>query len=136
MKGGRLATTSPEMILLASLLAASLLLASCSARSQLPQGAMDELEEQWQHLHTDTSPQLRIIRAWPSEVSAEMLAPSSPSMETWCVEVELSAGNDASRGLEPMIWIVARPDQEVSWFAAPLRTMSSLWPYQACGVVP
>jgi hypothetical protein len=136
MKGDRLATNSPKMMFLPGLIAASLFLASCSAQSQLPQGAMDELEEQWQNFATDTSPNLRITRAWPSEVSAQQLAPSSPSMETWCVEVQPSAGNDGSRGPEPMIWIVTSADEEATWFAAPLMTMSSLWPYTACGVVP
>ena len=97
---------------------------------------MDELTDQWKHLSSDTSPELRIIRAWPSEVPPEQLAPSSPSMETWCIELEPPAGNDGSTGPEPIMWIAARPDQEAAWFATPLMTMSSLWPYQACGVVP
>ena len=127
---------APQTMFLPWLLTASLLLASCSASSPLPQGALDELKEQWQALSMDDRPALHIVRAWPSEVSAEQLAPASPSMETWCVEVELPQGNAASREPGPMIWLVTRADQDASWFAAPLMTMSSLWPYEACGVIP
>jgi hypothetical protein len=97
---------------------------------------LDELKEQWQAVSMDDRPALHIVRAWPSEVSAEQLVPAPPSMDTWCVEVELSQGNDASSEPAPMIWLVTRADQEASWFAAPLITMSSLWPYEACGVIP
>ena len=130
-----MANNPPKTFFLPGLLAASLLLASCSAPSPLPQAAVDELEKQWQTVTTDNSPRLHVVRAWPSEVPAEQLPPSSPSMETWCVEVE-PVGKDASGAPGPMIWIVTRTGPEATWFAAPLMTMSSLWPYEACGVVP
>jgi hypothetical protein len=114
----------------------SIVLISCSAESQLPQGARDALNEHWQTLPTVNSSEYRIVRAWPGEMSSENLTPWAPSTEIWCVEVELSIDQAGSEEPEKMIWIVTRQDEESTWYAALLMAMSSIWPYQACGVVP
>ena len=58
----------------------------------------------------------------------------TPALEVWCVEAEMSSANDTSVEAERLIWIVIRENENASWTAALLATMSSTWPYKACGV--
>ncbi len=54
-------------------------------------------------------------------------------MEIWCVEVQFSGGLTEAAQSDSTIWIVTRESQDAIWNAAWLMTMSSLWPYEACG---
>lgn len=49
---------------------------------------------------------------------------------------EITAAEDESIIGETVTWIVFRNDEEADWNAAMLATMSSLWPYEACGNGP
>lgn len=121
-------------ILIISLVSISLVLASCSVNEQLPQSALDTLEEQWQALPMGKNNDLSIIRSWLGKKTTEQLPPESSKMETWCVELEMPEDLDPSGEFKSMIWIVTRQNTESDWSAAPLMIMSSSWPYEACGV--
>jgi hypothetical protein len=70
------------------------------------------------------------------EDAQEALLAYWAELEIWCVETRISAPSDPTVDGEKMIWIVIRENQEAPWKAALLATMSSLWPYEACGSVP
>ena len=57
-------------------------------------------------------------------------------MEIWCVETEIITADDTSIIGEPVTWIVTRNDEKSNWQSAMLATMSSTWPYEACGRGP
>lgn len=102
------------------------LLGSC-APPQMPQSAIDELNARWASLPGSASQDLSIVRAWPGAPPSE-----TPSMEIWCVETTLSPKGGDSTKSESMLWLVTRSNEEAGWESAPLMTMSSTWPYQAC----
>jgi hypothetical protein len=115
------------IILIFTVFSAGFFLAACDGDLRLPQEARQALAAYWDSLPSDAGITHTITRAWPG-VSAE-----NPDLEIWCVEAEMSApGNPAVDG-ERMIWIVLRNKAERSWSAALLATMSSMWPYEACG---
>ena len=89
----------------------------------------------WESLPSYPVVENRIIRAWPGKAS-EDLASGTPPMDVWCVEAEISSPDDPSVDGEPIVWIVTRQHQEARWSAALLASLSSLWPYQACGETP
>ena len=115
---------------------ASAILSSCSSQPHLPQGAAAALTAHWQALPSATVLEHHIIRAWPSAAIATDLTPWSPSMETWCVETVMTPAVEGSTGDETLLWIVFRESEGEPWSAALLATMSSTWPYEACGVAP
>ena len=123
-------------ILITGLVSLSLILASCSTKKQLPQNALDKLEEQWQALPMGKNDDLSIIRSWLGKKPTEQLPPESSEMETWCVEIKMPEYLDTSEEFKSMIWIVTRQNKETDWSAAPLMILSSSWPYEACGVGP
>jgi hypothetical protein len=122
-------------ILLLSLFMTVHFLASCSSPAKIPQAALEALEAQWLALPGSVNPDLRVLRAWPGDQPLATVPPGSTEMEIWCVEVQVSAGPAEVGGSGSTIWIIIRDNQDTSWEAAWLMTMSSLWPYQACGVV-
>ena len=136
MAHDRLMKVSTRMLLLAVLVSASHGLSSCSRPPQLPEGARDALIAYWASLPSHPGVEHRIIRAWPGEAPADDLTLGPPLMETWCVEAEISSPEDPSVDGAPLVWIVTRENEETRWSAALLASMSSIWPYQACGEAP
>ena len=109
-----------------------ILLAACAAPDGLPTAALQALMDQWRALPGSQNADLEILRAWLGE-PPHSLAPGSPPLEVWCVEVQTTEGQAGVDPSEPFIWIVTRQGREAPWQAAWLLTMSSLWPYEACG---
>ncbi|HSF79895.1 MAG TPA: hypothetical protein VLA49_01595 [Anaerolineales bacterium] len=97
---------------------------------------MDALMERWQSLPGSHSLELKVLRAWQGRQPADALSPGSQPIEIWCVEVQLTGEQNQTGQSESTIWIVTRENQDASWIAAWLMTMSSIWPYQACGTAP
>jgi hypothetical protein len=124
------------LALVAGLLTQGLLAGSCSLAQPLPDGAKQALEKTWRTLPGGASADFWILRAWPGKGYAENPAPLSPAMEIWCVEISQPPGQGEAKSLVPMIWIITRAYLRGEWMAAPLMTMSSSWPYQACGAMP
>ena len=116
----------------AMILAALLVLPACGDATSLPDDAREALVAYWDSLPSDSGIEHRIIRAWQGQISAD-LTPAPSVLEVWCVEAELSSADDPSVDGVRMEWIVTRGADETSWSAALLASMSSLWPYQACG---
>lgn len=131
---GRLIMISGRMLLFAVLVSAIHGLGACSDPQQLPNGARDALNAYWKSLPSYPGVENRIVRSWPGEASSE--GPTAPLMETWCVEAEISSADDPSVDGELLVWIVMRDNPEAAWSAALLASMSSIWPYQACGEAP
>ena len=130
-----LVKASAMVLLIALHFCASLVFVACSTSPQLPESAEDALAAYWESLSSYPSVENRIVRAWPGGAN-EDLAPEAPLMETWCVEAEISSPDDASVDGERLVWIVIRENEEARWTAALLASMSSIWPYQACGEAP
>ena len=132
---GRLIEVSSRVLLVAVLVSASLGLSACSGTQELPEGAREALEEYWKSLRSHPGVENRIVRAWPGEATADGSTLGAPLMETWCVEAAMSSTGEPSVDGE-LVWIVMRENDETRWSAALLASMSSIWPYQACGEVP
>ncbi len=124
---------TPLLLAIAALL--SLAASACSPAPRLPDGARSALEQAWNAIPAGAG-ELHIVRAWPGKASPKELTPWAPETETWCVEVELPATLGIATPSELAIWVVSRPDEKSEWAAGMLLTMSSLWPYQACGLTP
>ncbi len=120
--------SSARLLLVAIFL--SIFLASCSSASSFPPDAERALEAYWQSLPSYPTITYQTQQAWPGVESA---TPRAPNMEVWCVETEITAAEDVSLIGETLTWIVIRDNQDADWTAAMLATMSSLWPYEACG---
>jgi hypothetical protein len=132
----RALTTQLQIALLAVLLAASIILGSCTPPSQLPESAFSALNRQWDSLPGSATHDLTVLRSWQGQIPPDAdPAPTSP-MDVWCVETLLSSNQPYSGESETVIWIITRTSDDATWESAPLMTMSSLWPYQACGVAP
>lgn len=112
----------------------ALLLACTPLAPTLPQDAREALADYWQSLPSEAGIEHTIVRSWPGLVDTEAVTPWSPEMEIWCVEATMSSTTDASIDENTLVWIVFREDNTNSWSAALLATMSSTWPYEACGV--
>jgi hypothetical protein len=111
-------------------------LSSCSPPTRLPTDANRALEDYWQSLPSDPTLTYQILQVWQGVVPAETITPWAPNMEVWCVETEITAATDASIIGETVTWIVIRNDEKADWNVAMLATMSSIWPYEACGKGP
>jgi hypothetical protein len=135
MANHRLVKAPARVVMVAVLVCASLGFSSCSRSPQLPEGARDALMAYWQSLPSHPDVENRIIRAWPGEAN-EDLTSGAPLMEVWCVEAEISSEADPSVDGELLVWIVIRENEEARWSAALLASLSSTWPYQACGETP
>ncbi len=105
-------------------------LASCSSTKPFPPDAERALEAYWQSLPSYPTITYQTLQAWPG---VETTTAWAPNMEVWCVETEITAAEDASLIGETLTWIVMRDNQDADWTAAMLATMSSTWPYEACG---
>lgn len=128
----------PRLLLLLLLLAISALLSSCSGTAELPREARHVLEARLQAIAEIASDQsgarrtFRIVRAWPGIIppASELELPAA--IEVWCVEVEerpAPAGESGS-----FTWFISRSNPTAQWEVIPLMAMSSIWPFQACGV--
>lgn len=115
---------------------AGICLSACSPPSQFPTDAKRALEDYWQSLPSDPTPTYQILEAWQGDVPAETSTTLAPNMEVWCVETKITAATDASIIGETVTWIVIRNDDKADWNVAMLATMSSIWPYEACGKGP
>lgn len=111
------------------LLAAGLAVTACGG-STLPGEARTALSSYWASLPSDPGIEHRITRVWQGEIVTEQ--PGTPPSEIWCVEAEMSSPDPAVDGT-PMVWIVTRTDEDPTWSAALLATLSAAWPYEACG---
>ena len=116
-------------------LSVSLLLASCTP-PKLPADAKEALLAYWASLSSPPGFEHHFIHAWQGITPTQDTITLAPEMETWCVETRISAPNDPTVDGEKLIWIIIRENQEARWNVALLATMSSLWPYEACGSVP
>lgn len=126
----------PARVLMVALVAcASLGFSSCSRSPQFPDDARDALMAYWEALPSDPEVENRIIRAWPGETNEDLDLAARPK-EVWCVEAEIYSAKDPSVDGERLMWIVTRENREARWSAALLASLSSLWPYQACGNGP
>ena len=108
-------------------------LSSCSQPAQLPAGARDALEAYWRSLPSDPNLTHQILQAWQGSTPEETTAPQVPIMEVWCVETEITAATDTSIVGDTITWIIIRNEERADWGVAMLATMSSTWPYEACG---
>lgn len=115
---------------------AGIYLSSCSPPSQFPTDAKRALKDYWQSLPSDPTPTYQILEAWQGDVPAETSTTLAPNMEVWCVETKITAATDASIIGETVTWIVIKNDDKADWNVAMLATMSSIWPYEACGKGP
>ena len=115
---------------------ASIFLSSCSSSPRLPMDANRALEAYWQSLPSEPTLTYQIIQVWQGTVPPETIIPSTPNMEVWCVETEITAATEASIIGENVTWILMRNDASEDWNAVMLATMSSSWPYEACGKGP
>lgn len=113
-------------------LAVILNLSSCTATPEIPEDAKDALQAYWQSL-PNPAVEHRMKRAWSGTVSGEESPAPAPTMEVWCVEAEILSKDDPSINGELLVWIVMRENKDSPWSAAMLATMSSTWPYEACG---
>jgi len=111
----------------------SVFLSSCSSPTRFPKDAERALESYWESLPTDPALAYQILQVWPGVVPVETTTPWAPKMEVWCAETEITAAEDSSIIGETVIWIVMRNDKMSDWSVAMLATMSSIWPYEACG---
>ena len=111
-------------------------LSSCSQPAQLPADAREALDAYWQSLPSDPNLTHQILQAWQGSTPEETTAPQVPIMEVWCVETEITAAKNDSIIGASVTWIVIRNDENADWSAAMLATMSSTWPYEACGKGP
>ena len=118
------------------LLATALGVSSCASATSLPEGARDALVGYWRSLPADPGVEHRITRAWLGEVDPDGPTSGAPTMEVWCVEAEMSSESDPSVDGSRLVWIVVRQTPDATWSAALLASLSSLWPYQACGSDP
>ena len=134
MAHGRVVKTSVR-VLMSALLCASLGFAACSTSPQLPEGARDALVAYWVSLPSYPSLENRIVRAWPGAATEDPASGLSP-MEVWCVEAEIFSAVDPSVDGELLVWIITRENQGARWSASLLASLSSIWPYRACGVPP
>jgi hypothetical protein len=114
----------------------SIFLASCSSPNRLPPAAESALEAYWQSLPSYPTITQQILQVWPGVVPVETVTTWGSNMEIWCVETEITAAEDVSIVGETVTWIVFRNDEQANWIAAMLATMSSIWPYEACGKTP
>lgn len=135
MAHGRSIKLSTRTLLVAVVVLASLGVSACSRSSQLPADARDALSAYWGSLPSDPGVDHRIVRAWRGVTPAAEPAPVAPIVEVWCVEAEISAEDPAVDG-NLAVWIVTRQNQETPWTAALLASLSSIWPYEACGEGP
>ncbi len=135
MAHDRLVKASARVLLIAVVVCASLVFVACSTSPQLPEGARDALMAYWESLPSYPLVENRISRAWPGEATEDPTS-GAPLMEVWCVEAEISSADDPSVDGELLVWIVTREKQEARWSAALLASLSSTWPYQACGQAP
>jgi hypothetical protein len=124
-----------EILLAAAFLSLSLLLASCTP-PKMPADAEEAILAHWASLPSPPGLEHQIIQVWQGAAPKQETITLPPGMETWCVEASISAPSDPAVDGETLIWIVIRENQEARWNAALLATMSSLWPYEACGKVP
>lgn len=110
------------------------LLAACTTPNPLPLDAQAALSAYWDAIPTGDH-DLKIVRAWQGEYPVEAAPEDAPTMEIWCVET--AATDTGGLGIsENLVWFVTRPAGEGPWSAGLLMAMSSIWPYQACGVGP
>ena len=114
----------------------AIFISSCTQPAQLPTDARGALEAYWQSLPSDPNLTHQIIQAWPGDVSEETTTPGALNMEVWCVETEITAAADISIVGDTITWIIIRNEERASWDVAMLATMSSTWPYEACGEKP
>jgi len=135
MAAGRLMKLSTRVLLLSVVVLASQGLSSCSRSSQLPADARDALIAYWGSLPSDPGVDHRIVRAWRGVAPAADSTAVAPITEVWCVEAEISAEDPAVDG-NLLVWIVTRQIEETPWSAALLASLSSTWPYEACGEGP
>ena len=99
----------------------------------LPGAARDALVAYWDGLPSDPGIEHRIVRAWEGVPTSEPGEPGGTVSEVWCVEAEMSSPSDPSVDGSRMVWIVTRGPGEATWSAALLASLSSTWPYEACG---
>lgn len=111
----------------ALVLFAAIALASCTA-SRIRQEAIGDVTARWDSLPESTTHNLAVVRAWRGTRPSE----HPRSMEVWCVETEIVAKTDAEATPESLLWIATRPGKRGDWGSAPLMTLSSTWPYEAC----
>ena len=128
-------TRLPKIILGVTFLCMSVFLVSC-ASPKMPGDVEEALLDLWASLPSPPGFEYHIIQAWQGAAPTQDTIALAPDLETWCVETRISAPSEPTVDGEKLIWIVIRENQEARWKAALLATMSSLWPYEACGGVP
>ena len=118
---------SMKMICLLTIFSLGALLSACSQEPRLPQDAQEALVGYWQSLPSASNIDHKIVRVWLG-VAPE----SSPAMDIWCVEAEITSAEDQSIVGEQLTWIIFRENESAAWSASLLAVMSSIWPYEAC----
>lgn len=111
----------------AIILLVSIAVGACAATA-FPDDARQALESYWDSLPSASELELTLVRSWEGEPTS--IGPE----EVWCVEAEATSDGDVDGFVEK--WIVIKSAGETEWSVAMLATMSSLWPYEACGVSP
>ena len=113
----------------------ALLLSGCMNNPGLPSAARMALQREWGELGLALDAGKHIQRAWKGDLGRVSGEINMPKMELWCVEVQNDLQLASSVEGNNTIWIVVKPEEGSDWSASILMTMSSLWAYEACGVI-
>ena len=113
----------------------ALLLSGCKVDPGLPKAAKEALQLEWKELDLVSTMEPEMLRAWPGDLNRISGDFNIPNLELWCVEVQYDLQLAPSGDGNSTIWIVVKPDERSAWSASILMTMSSLWAYEACGVI-
>ena len=143
---GRIVSARRGRLLLASGLALASLAWGCDrppdyglppvAREVLLREANEHYETQALRLGAyDDVPELGIHRVWRGKVDAFPAGAKHPP-EVWCAELAIKARRGGQPLRERAVWIVVHNVGMDEWGASLLMAMSSIWPYEACGVMP
>ncbi len=106
----------------------SIVVGAC-ATTPFPDDARQALESYWDSLPSGSEIEFTLVRGWEGEPTS--IGPD----EVWCVEAEATSDDLEVDGTVAK-WIVMRSAGETEWSVSMLATMSSLWPYEACGLSP
>ncbi len=131
-------------LLLALSLAACACACARSAEADLPAAAREAVLAQMTPYYSsqavqqglyDEVPEIRINRAWRGKEGAYP-AGDSGQPEVWCVELTVEGTREGVPSTDSQVWIVTRNPGQTEWGAGLVMVMSSIWPYEACGLWP
>jgi len=114
-----------------------LLFSGCSAIDQMPAAARGELLKQSALYYAnpvnftdpfDSVSKITIEKAWLAQD-----LPDQTSSLMWCASLSVSGQKHGAGFEQKAVWIVLPGEQQSSWIAADLETISADVPYKRCG---